>query len=163
MNEKFKGITESEYLQLIKAISDITVLIAGADGKIEDSETEWANKITKIRSYNLPKALSEYYKQVGLTFSDDVDQLVSEFRADSEKTSNLIKLRLAHLNDIFSKIENKTLAYELYQSFLSFAKHVARSTGGFLGWGAIGSKEDQVVDLKMIHTVEPPSIDEEIS
>lgn len=162
MNEKFKGITDAEYLQLIKAISDITVLIAGADGKIEESETEWANKITKIRSYNLPKALSEFYKQVGLTFSEDVDKLVTEFRADSEGTTNLIKLRLAKLNDVFTKIENRTLAYELHQSLLSFAKHVARSTGGFFGWGAIGSKEDQVVDLNMINTVEPPSTDEEI-
>lgn len=156
MKEQFKGINETEYQQLIHSIADVTILIAGADGKIDDNETKWANKLTEIRSYKLPSALGDFYKEVGIDFQNQIDKLVVDYRNDKEGTLSIIKFRLANLNDVLVKIENKTLAYELYQSLLSFAKHVARATGGILGWGAINAKEDEVVHLDMIHKIEPP-------
>ena len=157
MLEEFKGINEAEFNQLKDAVSSIAILIAGADGSIKEHETEWAVKVTKIRSYNLPRRLSAFYKEVGLSFKNDLDVLKAEFVQDQEATVRKLKFQLATLNDVFEKMEDHQLAYELYVSFKSFARHVARSTGGILGWGAIGPKEDELIELSMIHPVHPPA------
>lgn len=161
MLEEFKGISESEFKQLQDAVAAITILIAGADGTIKEHETDWAVKVTKIRSYTLPRRLSSFYKEVGQTFKGDLKTLKSDFTEDPDGTMQRLKFHLASLNDVFEKLTDRELAYELYLSFRSFARHVARSTGGFLGWGAIGPKEDELIGLTMIHPVAPPVRDED--
>ncbi len=156
MLDEYSGITRTEYEQLKNAIPAITILVAGADGTIEDHETDWAAKVTKIRSYNLPRRLSSFYKEVGKTFQEDVNHLKASFVTDPEGTKQQLKFQLATLNDVFRKLEDDELAHELYQSFLSFARHVARSTGGVLGWGSIGPEEQEIIGLTMIHPVPPP-------
>src|SRR5699024_1239806 len=159
MREEFKGISVSEYEQLTQAIAEITILIAGADGTVNKGEVEWAEKVTKIRSYNLPKRLASFYKDVGKDFRNQMDRWSLKFLEDPEQTKLEVKSNLAELNSLFTKLENRRVAYELYLSFRSFARHVARSTGGFLGWGAIGPEEDALIGLTMIHPVPPPVSD----
>lgn len=156
MLDEYQGISDTEFEQLKDAIAAITILISSADGTINEHETDWAIKVTKIRSYNLPRRLATFYKQVGETFQEDLDQLKAEFKNNPEETVENLKFRLATLNDVFAKLKDRQIAYELYLSFRSFARHVARSTGGFLGWGAIGPKEDELIGLTMIHPVPPP-------
>lgn len=156
MREEFKGITPAEYQKLTDAIAEITILIAGADGTVHKDEVEWAEKVTKIRSYNLPKRLSAYYEDVGKDFREKLDDWLEKFLRNPEETNSEVKSSLADLNPIFEKLENRRIAYELYLSFLSFARHVARSTGGFLGWGSIGPEEDEVIGLTMIEPIRPP-------
>src|SRR5690606_5120505 len=123
---------------------------------IEDHETDWAAKVTEIRSYNLPRRLSTFYKEVGETFQEDINQLVADFKGNPDNTMQMLKFQLASLNSILEKLDDRQLAYELYLSFRSFARHVARSTNGFLGWGAIGPEEDELIGLTMIHPIAPP-------
>lgn len=156
MIEEFKGISEVEYQELKNAVPAITILIAGADGTIKDHETDWAAKVTEIRSYKLPRRLSTFYKEVGETFQEDVTSLAEKFKKDPDATMQDLKFRLAKLNDVFEKLDDHHVAYELYLSLRSFARHVARSTGGFLGWGAVGPKEDELIGLTMIHPITPP-------
>lgn len=159
MREEFKGLMPPDYEQLKAAIAEIAILIAGADGTVHDDEKIWAEKVTKIRSYNLPPRLSEFYKEVGQTFKQDLDVWTEKFIDDGEKTNQDVKSKLAKLNNIFAKLENRRIAYELYLSFRSFARHVARSTGGFLGWSSIGPEEDELIGLTMIHPIPPPTSD----
>lgn len=161
MLEEFKGINQSEFEKLKEAVSSIAILVAGADGSIKEHETAWATKVTKIRSYTLPRRLATFYKEVGQTFQSDLDVLKAEFNEDQEGTVRKLKFQLASLNDVFEKMEDRQLAYELYVSFKSFARHVARSTGGILGWGAIGPEENELIELTMIHPVLPPIEDNE--
>lgn len=156
MIEEFKGITEEEYRQLKIAISQITILIAGADGSISDSEKDWAEKVTKIRAYSLPRRLSTFYKQVGDDFRENVDEMAQIFKENPDDTTRMLKFELTNLNGILAKLDDRQIAYELYLSFRSFARHVARSTGGILGWGSIGPEEDELIGLTMIHPIAPP-------
>ena len=55
MIDRFKILNEDEFLSLKDAVSLIAVLVAGADGKIDDDEKEWSEKITDIRSYSGPE------------------------------------------------------------------------------------------------------------
>ncbi|NND09274.1 MAG: hypothetical protein HKN87_23120 [Saprospiraceae bacterium] len=154
MIEEIKGLDSKEYIHLKDAIALITVLIAGADGEIDTKEKDWAKKITDIRSYTLPDGLKKFYEDVGISFQDRLDHYIELYKGDIEGRNKAISDRLAELNDILPKIRNRELAIALYESLLSFAKHVARASGGFLKWGGISSKEEKLMNLDMIDPLE---------
>lgn len=148
----FEVLTESEYQKLKDAIALITVYISGADGEIEAEETEWAAKITRIRSYNTPDALLEFYKEVGEDFQGKLDSYIADLPKHPHTRNPIIEERLENLNPILASLPKK-LGAELYDSYVSFAKHVAKATGGFLGFFSIGPKEAELLDLKMISPI----------
>ena len=160
MTEYFKDISETDYAKLKLAIPEITILIAGADGEIEKAEIAWAEKITQIRSYKMSKDLTGFYQEVGKTFQADLDLLIEELPAHVDDRQKILSKRLAEINPILAKLE-PTLAFHLYKSLLSFAKHVAKSSGGLLGFFSIGPKESEVVGLLMIHPILPVEGEEE--
>lgn len=51
MIKELEALKAEERELMMDAISLVTLLVAGADGKIDSRETEWATKITKIRGY----------------------------------------------------------------------------------------------------------------
>ena len=140
---------------LKSAISEITVLIAGADGNIDDDDISWAKKVTEIRSYKLPDVLRDLYAQVGTTFSDDLATLIKETAGPSEERNVKLSDQLSRTGPLLQKMENQELAAALHDSYLSFAKHVAKSSGGFLSFGSISGAEKKLLDLKMINYEAP--------
>lgn len=160
MTEYFNQINEADYAKLKLAIPEITILIAGADGEIGKAEKEWAEKITHIRSYKMSKDLIGFYQEVGKTFQEDLDQLIHELPIHVADRQKILSKRLAELNPILARLDEH-VAYHLYKSFLSFANHVAKSTGGLFGFFSIGPKESEVVGLPMIHPILPIEGEEE--
>lgn len=154
MIHQFNGISEQEYDQLKDTISLITVLIAGADGTIDSKEKDWAEKVTNIRSYSLPDGLKEFYLEVGEDFQERLDKYIEKYEGEVDLRNKQIGEKLSELNEIFPKIKDREAAIALYESFISFAKHVARASGGFLNWGSISHEEEQLIGLEMIHPVE---------
>lgn len=160
MTEHFSVLNNEEYKSLTDAISLITILIAGADGDVKKEELDWATKITNIRSYSLPEGLKDFYGDVGLDFTERLDHY-------THVTSNAVTVRmgeisdkLAKLNPILAKLPQNRGAI-LYESYKSFAKHVAKSSGGFLGFFAIGSEEEKWINLPMLTPIEMPEPEEE--
>lgn len=160
MTEHFNVLSKEEYKQLTDAIAQITVLIAGADDKIEPAETAWAKKIMDIRSYTLPDDLKSFYQDVGVDFADRLDFYVDDYDHGHEEAMHHIADDLAKLNPILAKLDQR-LGYELYTSFKSFAKHVAKSTGGFFGFFSIGPNEAKWIGLDMLTPIEEPEADED--
>ncbi|MCB0688078.1 MAG: hypothetical protein KDC53_16185 [Saprospiraceae bacterium] len=154
MIEQFKGISESQFEQLKNAVSLITVLIAGADGNIDRKEKEWAEKVTNIRSYSLPDGLKDFYLEVGQDFQNRLDAYIDQYAGDADKRNREISAELSKLNNVFPKLEDRETAIALYESFISFARHVARASGGFLSWGSINVQEKKLMSLEMIDPVE---------
>lgn len=157
MSYPFATLSEKENEALKLAIAKITVLIAGADGKIDIEETSWAAKIAKIRTYNSTEVLLPYYNAVGLTYSDDVNELIRVMPEDTKTRCQQLSDDLEGLNAIFAKLPRK-LASLYYRDMVSFAHHVAKASGGFLGFFQIGPNEKRWMDLPMI---EPIHYDEE--
>jgi hypothetical protein len=145
----FQEISEEEQQSLLKAISQITVLIAGADGNIDTAEVEWATKLTTIRSYAYAEELKPYYAAVGETFDADVKELIAQLPDSIEERSTILTTRLKELNSILPKLNNQT-AFRLYESYLSFAEHVAKASGGFLRFASISKEEKSLMTLPMI-------------
>jgi len=151
-NEYFQELSEAEYLKLIGAIPLITVLIAGADGEVRKNELEWAAKVTKIRGYKMTKDLAIFYKEVGLNYAEKLEECFKTFPETSSDSTRLISDRLSQLNPILAKLHPKTGA-KLYRSYLSFAKHVAKASGGFLGFFTINSNEAKLIGVPMLNPV----------
>lgn len=154
MIQGFEEINDEQFETLKNGISWITILIAGADGEIDSNETKWAKKIAEIRSYTLPTDLIHFYQEVGKDFSERIDALVEELPEDKDSRTQILTERLSTINDVLPKL-NSAMAVELYESYLSFARHVAKSSGGFFGIGSISKEEEKLMGLSMINEVTP--------
>ena len=146
-------ITDDERQRLIDAVAQITILIAGADGKIDPNETSWAEKLTEIRSYNGPAGLNAFYTEVGRSFSDTLQQLINALPKDTEDRTVALSENLEKLNVILAKLDLK-FAAGLYDSYKSFAEHVAKASGGFLRFFSVSSEEHKLMALTMLTPLE---------
>ena len=149
MDPIFSTLSTEEYDRLKDAIPLITILIAGADGKIDDKETSWAKKVTDIRSYSLPEQYRAYYLEIGETFSDRLNTLISTLPSGVEERSEAITAMLLPINATMEKLHPKVAA-DMYKEFVSFAKHVARASGGFLKFWSISAEEKRWIGLPML-------------
>ena len=149
MTEYFKQLEADDFKKLKDAIALITVYIAGVDGEIKKGEIEWAEKVTQIRSYKMSEDLKGFYQEVGLDFHDVLESYIDQFPKSPEERNKIIATRLAQLNPILAQLDQKVAAH-LYSSYRSFATHVAKATGGFLGFFAINSREQKILGLDMI-------------
>jgi hypothetical protein len=131
------------------------LLIAGADGKIDARETEWATKLAKIRGYKEKVELKPLYREVGENFEERLNYYLEKLPEDLSEMQRLISDKLSKLNNILPKIDS-WYALLYYESLLSFAKHVAEASGGILGFMSIDAKEKVLIKLPMIDPIKFP-------
>ncbi len=148
----FGALNESQYNDLKDALVYITVLIAGADGEIDEQELNWAEKLTHIRTYAKPQTLNSYYLDIEKDFDQRVTDLMAKLPDTLTEREDVIVKKLTGLNEILTCVDND-VAFQLYESFTSFATHIAKASGGFLRFGSISSKEKQWINLPMITPV----------
>lgn len=165
MSTLFSSLSQIQSDQLKSAPSLITILVAGADGDIDHQELNWAEKLTKIRSYSdATESLNGFYAAVDASFLEDFELALKELPQELSQREMVISVRLAKLNKILASLDNAT-AYTLYLSFVSFAEHIAKASGGFLRFGSISSQEKKWISLPMLNPiilVEPPAEEEEV-
>lgn len=154
------NISEENFKQLEDAVSLIAILISGADGEIDKTELDWAEKIVDIRSYNLSGDMNYFYDKVHENFNEKLYKVLNGLPADTDERTAEITRRLELVNPILAKLNNH-FAYRLYKSFLSLATHVAKAEGGVMGFFSIGKEESKLVNLPMIHPIENQVKDEE--
>jgi len=153
MTSHFSELSEQEKQILSDAIPLITILVAGADSNIDDTEAKWAEKLTHIRTFDeKSEDVQNYYEQIDGMVDDRINSYLTMLSKDHEERMNQVSAELAKLNPILAKLDH-FYAVALYQSFLSFARHIARASGGVLRFLTIGPKEHQVVDLPMIDKI----------
>lgn len=155
MIDRFKSLNEEEFTQLKDAIALIAVLVAGADGKIDQTEMEWAEKITNIRSYSGPEVLQEFYEEVGKDFHEKILHFARVHGGDVTPRNEAINAKLKSLNSFLAKLDEE-LAAHLYKSLVTFASHVAKSSGGILGFFSVSEAEKEVIELTMIDAIDFP-------
>ncbi len=160
MIPQFEGLTEDQKDLMYDAIPLITIYIAGADGKIDQDEKDWAEKVTKIRSYSYDEVLRTFYTKMGETYSAKLDHYISSLSSDVAVRTTEITEKLAGLNNILPSLDTN-FAVSYYKGLLSFAEHVAKASGGFLGFGSISRSEEQLIGLSMINPVEVESEEDE--
>ena len=145
----FEGLTSEESDLVVDAVPLVTILIAGADGEIDAEEKAWSKKLTDIRTYAHPDLLNDYYILVGKTFTDKMNHYINELPNTPAERNNMISEKLKGLNAIFPKM-SPIMAKRFHTSLTSFAQHVAKASGGFLGFGSISKAEKEWMELPML-------------
>lgn len=135
---------------VLDALPLVTLLIAGADGSVDDSELKHAEKTAYVRSYNSDSEVKEYYEHAYAAFEDRLAFYLDKFPGVLEDRQTEIVALLEQLNGILPKLDGH-FTEELVTSLRSFAKHIAKADGGFLGSTfAITEKEEELISLPML-------------
>jgi hypothetical protein len=153
MIPQFKNLSEEEKTALLDAPALIAVLIAGADNKIDEKEVDYSEKITHFRAGNTDSALHLYYAEVDKFIHDAIKQQIATLPNDLLERQQIITEELTKLNEVLPKLD-KSFAVELYKSYISFAKSVAKSSGGLWGYASITPEEERLLGLAMINNPE---------
>lgn len=152
MEHIFEVLSEEEMQNLRHSVAWVTILIAGADGHIDSKELEWAKKIEHIREYSSPEELEDFYAEVGKDFNEFLINKVEETNQDKEGRMALATSKIEALNPILAKLHPKYGA-AIYKSLVSFARHVAKASGGFLRMWSIGYEENKYIKLPMLQEI----------
>jgi hypothetical protein len=147
---EFNKLTDAEAKSLYQAPAMIAVLIASADSQIDEQETIWAKKVMSFRQEVGNELLFDYYEIAESFFVETMTSLLSEEKGTQTRIANL-ETALTNLNPILAKVDSKFTS-ELLESWKSFAKQVAKATGGIFGFGGVSAQEKHLMDLKMIHS-----------
>jgi len=156
MLKEFSPLTPAEQQAMFDAIPLITILVAGADGEIDEAELAEAQRLTDIRTYDSHSRLLAYYELIKNNLFERIQTMASELPQDLEARQAVITEELSKINGILTKL-SLPFGYLYYHSFTTFAKYIAEAHGGFLRFMTISGEEAEVMTLPMIDAVERPS------
>jgi hypothetical protein len=149
MISEFRNLNESEINLMLNAPALVTLLIAGAEGKIDDKETDWGAKVAHFRAEDKNSIMQNYYKEVDSIFNDSLSTFMSNFPDDVQERTDKINSELIKINNILPKLD-KNFAAEFYKGILSLSKQVAKADGGIWGYGSVSPEEQKLIDLDVI-------------
>lgn len=147
--ELLKNLNDAEVTLMKDAIAYITILVAGADDNIEAEEIAAAEKLTQIRSFKYHDEMKPYYESVNETLTTRINELLESLPNEVDARQAAVSAELEKLNPVLAKLDLHR-GHVFYETFLSFAKHVAKAAGGFIGFVKINAEEKKVIDLPMI-------------
>ena len=144
------NITAQEKEVLYNMPLYVTVLIAGADGKIDSAEIRKAVQLSELKTTIARAELKDYYTWASVDFEDRLAELLLTLPDDDSGRTELLVKELSMLNEILPKMD-KRFTIEFISSARDFAKKIAKASGGVLGYMSIGYEESKLIDLDMIH------------
>ncbi len=150
MNVFPASLTAEEKETLFNMPVYVTLLIAGADEKIDKAEIARSIELAELNKKFSRPDLHDYYQVASEDFGEKILEMLGELPADHEKRALAIVAELEKLNDILPKLD-KEFAIDLYASAKDLAKKIAKSSGGILGYMTIGYEESKLIGLDMIN------------
>ena len=149
MLKSLSKLTDDEVEEMYLVPVWISILIAGADNIIDQSEVSKAIKLAKEKGKEENELIIDYYGHVAQRFEVNLKGYVALMPEDAKKRIDFLVNKLERVNYFFSKIE-KEIAYRLYLSFRDFAYKIAHASGGIFGLLSVSFAESKFIDLKMI-------------
>lgn len=150
MIPEFNYLSSTEVELMHKAPMLVSILIAGADGHIDQSEIRKAIQFATKRHKKGNSLLWEFYDEVGSDFEDKLKIVIQEFPINEKQRATKVIAQLTHLNAILSKLD-KQFSTEFYNSLKEIAIEIAKSSGGVLGLKSVGEDEAKYISLSMIN------------
>lgn len=145
----FEKLSEEEVEAMLKVPLLVSILIAGADNEIDNSEIKKAVDISRSKQTRARKSLLDFYVKVGENFENKLKIMIQQYPLSSEQRNPLIIDELEKVNNILPKLD-KQFAIEFYESVRDIAKKIAEASGGVFGYMTIGYEESKLIELKMI-------------
>lgn len=149
MQNALKNLNTEEIEELYLIPVWISILIAGADNKINKAEIKKAIKTSREKQRKENQLIIDYYKEVAAKFEVNLKGYIALMPEDHGQMMTFLVNKLSMVNSFLSKLE-KEFAVQLYLSFRDFATKVARASGGLFGLLSVSYAESKYIDLKMI-------------
>ncbi len=149
-NFQLKSLTPAQREQLLDVPLYITIYIGVADGTLDHKEIEWAEHVADFRAQHEDSLLARYWMDVDARFRKRFFEIQTAMGIEPDKPANgtgVMQAVEAWLKEIPSlyPLLPEGFDIELYESWRSFARHVARASGGLLGFGAITREEERAI------------------
>jgi hypothetical protein len=149
MIPEFDKLSATEMELMLKAPILACILIAGADGNIDEKEIRGAIELARKKQTRSKANLLEFYQYVGEDFEDKLKILIQSYPAKPNQRNPVIVEELSILNTILPKMD-KAFAVAFYNSIKETAQKTAEASGGMLGMNKIGEEESKYLGLPMI-------------
>jgi hypothetical protein len=140
------GLTDSEKELLYKGPLLVCILMAGADGKIDNREIHGAVQAAKQQDW-VKSTLAGFFQEVATDFEDKLKVLIQTYPVEARKRNVLITEELGLLNSIWPKLGQDFRA--AYYEMLKYLAHKIASSSGIF-WAKITHEEAQLAELPMI-------------
>ncbi len=149
MIQEFENLEPQEKELMMGLPVYVAVLIAGADGEIDNKEVSRAIYLANDKMKHARKDLIPYYREANQDFEDKLKMLIANLPKDVKERQEILVSKLKEANAGFKKLPKK-FAIELYASLKEIAKSIAEASGGVFGYMSIDYEESKLIDLKMI-------------
>ncbi|MHB1276891.1 MAG: hypothetical protein ACYC1Q_00675 [Bacteroidia bacterium] len=144
--EKLK-VAEKELV--LNAPAYITILIAGADDTITETEIRRSLQLVHVKTYSESIDIQDLYQKIDADFETRLNTLIDSLPATLDKREEAVIHELGKLNTILPKMDAQ-ISLKYYRSLLNFARYIAQSSGGIIGFERISYREEKFVRLPMI-------------
>ena len=151
MLKEFKGLSDDEIDLMLSVPILVSVLIAGADGNIDQREKKEAILLAYNKQYRVTKELAGYYRLVGINFEEKLLTCIAKTSNDLDIRNSDLIYELRKLNLVLPKLD-KHFSIKFYASIEDWAKRIAEASGGILGYMSVTYEEAKLLTLKMINT-----------
>jgi hypothetical protein len=149
MIKELNNLSATETELVLKAPILVSILIAGADGKINKKEVQSAIETARKGQSKAKGGLLEFYTFVAEDFEDKLKVILQTYSSDPVIRCESIVSELGRLNGVLEKLD-EPFALELYNNLKEIALRTAQSSGGLLGVHSISDEEIKYVNLPMI-------------
>jgi hypothetical protein len=146
---KYNRLSQKEKDRLSALPVYIVLLIAGADGKIDEAEINKAVKLSRERISATDSDLEEFFDRGYQDFEDKLKAVISSLPRDKASVQKSIKAEIDSLNKILKNLD-KNYVKTLTDHLKNLATQVAKASGGRLGFGAIGAEESSLINLTFL-------------
>ncbi len=128
----------------------VAILIASADGRIDDSEIKKTISIVKeqTRKETQP-SLTQYYNNIYEDFEDKLKIIISNTPQKNTERSLYLSKKIIDANVVLKKLD-KSFVADLHSSLRNLARQIAMASGGVLGYGSIGEEELSLIGLNFL-------------
>ena len=96
--------------------------------------------------------LKTFYAEVDNNFMEKVQYFMEALPSGVAQRNEIITERLNDLNPILAKLD-PSVGSKLYAGFVSFAEHIAKASGGIMGFFSIDHAESKLIGLPMINPI----------
>lgn len=150
MIPEFQQLNDTEAELVLKAPVLVCILIAGADGDIDENEIKEAIAVIKKQQRG-ETILSEYFAEIGEDFEDKIKILIQSYPFNVAERGSLISDELRQLSLLWPRL-GLPFSSAYYTMLKSLAEKIALSSGGLWGINTITPEEAQYISLPMIES-----------
>jgi len=145
----FNHLSESESNTLSTIPMYVGLLIASADGDIDEKELTWIEKITHFRIKTAHHSLRGYYGAAHQQIVDRMKMTIQDMPSETNDRVAFLASKVAEAKPILAKLDERTKE-RLEESYRSMALSVAEISGGILNFFSHNAEEEKWLQLEML-------------